>query len=77
MQPPIGKQIWSVHWIKTVPAALFVPLVTEKLDALRQLPDIFKGQITEKTKLKTTETQTKIVEQNKNSTYPPPRVEPK
>ena len=36
-----------------------------KVDALRKLADIFQGQITEKNKLETTETRTKIVEKRK------------
>ena len=57
-------------------STLFVLLVTEKLYALRKLAYIFQGKITENTKLKTCETQTKKVEQNKNRTQPPPKVEP-
>ena len=36
---------------------------------------ILQGQIKAKSKLETTETQTKIVEQEKNGTQPPTRVE--
>ena len=57
------------------PAAPFAPLGKEKLDAIRKLVGISQGQITPKTKVETTKTQTKIVEQNQNRTQPPPRVE--
>ena len=40
------------------------------------MEDIFQGKITENTKLETTETQNKIVEQKQNRTQPPLRVEP-
>ena len=42
-------------------AALLSPLGTEKLYALRKFVERFQGQIISKTKLETTETQTKIV----------------
>ena len=56
------------------PAVPFAPLVTEKLNVLIKLSETFEGQTTPETKLETTETQTKIVEQNQNRTQPPPRV---
>ena len=59
----------------TPPYAPFKPLGTEKLNSLRKLVEIIQGQITPKTKLDTTETQTKIVEQNQNITQLPPIVE--
>ena len=58
------------------PAALFALLRTEKLNALRKLAEIFQGQISQKNKPETTETQTKIMEKNQNKTHPPPMVEP-
>ena len=48
---------------KPTPAGLVVPLGTEAFDALRKLADKFKGIITVKTKLDTSEIQTRIVEQ--------------
>ena len=60
----------------TPPGAPFSPLDTEKLNALKKMADILQGKIAGKAKLDTTETQTKIVEQRKNRTYPPLRVDP-
>ena len=57
-------------------ASPFAPLVTEIIDSLRKVVKIFQGKISEKTKLETTETQKKIVEQKKNRTQPPSRVDP-
>ena len=45
------------------PAALVLTLGTEAFDALRNLVDKFKGNITVKTKLETSEIQIRIVEQ--------------
>ena len=59
-----------------VAAAPFSPLVTENLNSIRELVGIFQGQITPKTKLETTEAQTKIVVQKLNITQPTPRVDP-
>ena len=43
------------------PAAPWVSLGTEKHNALRKFPEIFQFQIISKTKLETTETQTRVV----------------
>ena len=56
------------------PASLFTPLVTEK-KILEKLVDIFYEKISEKNKLETTETHTKIVDQKKNRTQTHTRVD--
>ena len=58
------------------PSTPFSPLGTENINSIIKLAEIFQLQITPKTKFDATETQTKIVEQKKNRTHKPLRVDP-